>query len=217
MRRTDIPQFGPLQGVKVVHSSISIAGPFCAQLMADHGRRRHLDREPESARHRARRRLPSGLVGRAQPPQYALYGARYPLGKGPRSFSEDARRHGYLYRGLERRPIRSLGPVRRGAVASESGSRHRAHLRLWPGGRRLLRVPGVLRSYRPGVRRVDVRQFPSWYGAIPFLPRCGRRLLGLFGSGWRAGPPCTACAKQGGGKASISPSTRPFSAVRART
>ena len=37
MRRTDIPQFGPLQGVKVVHSSISIAGPFCAQLMADMG------------------------------------------------------------------------------------------------------------------------------------------------------------------------------------
>lgn len=37
MKHADIPTFGPLQGVKVVHSSISIAGPFCAQLMADMG------------------------------------------------------------------------------------------------------------------------------------------------------------------------------------
>lgn len=37
MKHEDIPSFGPLQGVKVVNSSISIAGPYCAQLMADMG------------------------------------------------------------------------------------------------------------------------------------------------------------------------------------
>jgi L-carnitine CoA-transferase len=31
------PAFGPLQGLKVAHSSISVAGPFCAALMADMG------------------------------------------------------------------------------------------------------------------------------------------------------------------------------------
>ena len=34
---SSIPQFGPLQGVRVIHQSISVAGPFCAALMADLG------------------------------------------------------------------------------------------------------------------------------------------------------------------------------------
>ena len=37
MKRNDIPPFGPLQGVRVAHSSSSVAGPFCAALMADFG------------------------------------------------------------------------------------------------------------------------------------------------------------------------------------
>lgn len=37
MKRSDIPAFGPLQGLKVVHASVSIAGPYCASLMADMG------------------------------------------------------------------------------------------------------------------------------------------------------------------------------------
>lgn len=36
-KSTDIPVFGLLAGVKVVHSSVSIAGPFAAELYADHG------------------------------------------------------------------------------------------------------------------------------------------------------------------------------------
>ena len=36
-RHADVPQFGPLQGVKVAHSAISVAGPFAAQMMADLG------------------------------------------------------------------------------------------------------------------------------------------------------------------------------------
>lgn len=37
MERDKIPPFGPLQGVRVAHSSSSVAGPFCAALMADFG------------------------------------------------------------------------------------------------------------------------------------------------------------------------------------
>ena len=33
----NMPEFGPLQGVKVIHASASLAGPFSAQLMADYG------------------------------------------------------------------------------------------------------------------------------------------------------------------------------------
>jgi len=36
-RHDDVPEFGPLHGLKVAHSSISIAGPFAAQMMADLG------------------------------------------------------------------------------------------------------------------------------------------------------------------------------------
>lgn len=36
-KQTDIPHFGPLSGVKVVHCSQSVAGPFAAVLMADMG------------------------------------------------------------------------------------------------------------------------------------------------------------------------------------
>lgn len=36
-KSSDIPRFGPLQGVRVVHCSQSIAGPFAASLMADLG------------------------------------------------------------------------------------------------------------------------------------------------------------------------------------
>lgn len=36
-KREDIPGFGPLSGVRVVHCSQSIAGPFAASLMADAG------------------------------------------------------------------------------------------------------------------------------------------------------------------------------------
>lgn len=36
-KRSDIPQFGPLSAVRVVHCSQSIAGPFAASLMADMG------------------------------------------------------------------------------------------------------------------------------------------------------------------------------------
>jgi L-carnitine CoA-transferase len=34
---TDIPKFGALQGLKVVHTSTALAGPFAADLMADYG------------------------------------------------------------------------------------------------------------------------------------------------------------------------------------
>ncbi|WP_258361132.1 L-carnitine CoA-transferase [Moorella sulfitireducens (nom. illeg.)] len=36
-KRTDIPEFGPLSGIKVVHATMSVAGPIAAQLMADYG------------------------------------------------------------------------------------------------------------------------------------------------------------------------------------
>jgi L-carnitine CoA-transferase len=36
-KSTDIPQFGLLSGIKVVHNSVSIAGPFAAELYADYG------------------------------------------------------------------------------------------------------------------------------------------------------------------------------------
>lgn len=36
-KHTDIPEFGPLSGVRVLNSSISIAGPICADMMADWG------------------------------------------------------------------------------------------------------------------------------------------------------------------------------------
>ena len=36
-KKTDIPNFGPLNGVRVVHCSQSLAGPFAASLMADLG------------------------------------------------------------------------------------------------------------------------------------------------------------------------------------
>lgn len=36
-KHADVPAFGPLHGVKVAHASISIAGPFAAQVMADLG------------------------------------------------------------------------------------------------------------------------------------------------------------------------------------
>lgn len=37
MKQRDIPQFGPLSGVRVAHATNSVAGPFAAQLMADYG------------------------------------------------------------------------------------------------------------------------------------------------------------------------------------
>lgn len=37
MKRTDIPSFGPLSGLRVVASGINVAGPFAAALMADMG------------------------------------------------------------------------------------------------------------------------------------------------------------------------------------
>lgn len=36
-KKTEMPQFGTLAGVKVVHATQSVAGPICAQLMADYG------------------------------------------------------------------------------------------------------------------------------------------------------------------------------------
>lgn len=36
-KRSDVPKFGPLQGVKVAHASQSIAGPFVCQMMAEMG------------------------------------------------------------------------------------------------------------------------------------------------------------------------------------
>jgi len=36
-KRSDVPEFGPLSGIKMVHSSISFAGPFCAQMYAEMG------------------------------------------------------------------------------------------------------------------------------------------------------------------------------------
>ncbi len=36
-KRKDIPTFGPLSGLRVVHSSQSVAGPFAADMMADMG------------------------------------------------------------------------------------------------------------------------------------------------------------------------------------
>lgn len=37
VKRSEIPNFGLLSGIKVVHSSVSIAGPFAAELYADYG------------------------------------------------------------------------------------------------------------------------------------------------------------------------------------
>ncbi|WP_178371641.1 L-carnitine CoA-transferase [Desulfitobacterium chlororespirans] len=37
VRRAEIPQFGLLSGVKVVHNTVSIAGPFAAELYAEYG------------------------------------------------------------------------------------------------------------------------------------------------------------------------------------
>jgi L-carnitine CoA-transferase len=36
-RNKNLPVFGPLQGVKVVHATFSLAGPFAAQMLADYG------------------------------------------------------------------------------------------------------------------------------------------------------------------------------------
>lgn len=36
-KRVEVPQFGPLQGVRVAHSSVSIAGPFAVDVMAEWG------------------------------------------------------------------------------------------------------------------------------------------------------------------------------------
>lgn len=36
-KRSDVPKFGPLQGVRVAHASQSIAGPFVCQIMAEFG------------------------------------------------------------------------------------------------------------------------------------------------------------------------------------
>ena len=198
MRRTDIPQFGPLQGVKVVHSSISIAGPFCAQLMADMGADViwiENPKAPDIARGGGFHQGWSVELNRRNMRSMAL---DIPSEKGREVFLKmlaatdifiEASKGGQYDRwGLSDKELWRANPAL--VIVHIS--------RLWPGGRRLLRVPGVLRSYRPGVRRVDVRQFPSWYGAIPFLPRCGRRLLGLFGSGWRAGRPVPRARNRAG-------------------
>jgi L-carnitine CoA-transferase len=37
LKKSEIPKFGVLEGVKVVHATLSTAGPFAAQLMADFG------------------------------------------------------------------------------------------------------------------------------------------------------------------------------------
>lgn len=37
MKRTEIPEFGLLRGVRVAHATNSVAGPFAAQLMAEYG------------------------------------------------------------------------------------------------------------------------------------------------------------------------------------
>ena len=36
-RKSEIPVFGPLAGLRVVHCSQSVAGPFAASMMADFG------------------------------------------------------------------------------------------------------------------------------------------------------------------------------------
>lgn len=36
-KRSDIPEFGMLRGIKVVHSSTVVAGPIAAELMAEMG------------------------------------------------------------------------------------------------------------------------------------------------------------------------------------
>lgn len=36
-KRTDIPEFGMLSGVRVAFSAVSAAGPFCGSMFADHG------------------------------------------------------------------------------------------------------------------------------------------------------------------------------------
>ncbi|HWR07377.1 CoA transferase [Sporomusa sp.] len=37
MKRSDVPQFGPLSGVKVLSAGLSVAGPYAAAMMADFG------------------------------------------------------------------------------------------------------------------------------------------------------------------------------------
>lgn len=37
VKRAEVPQFGPLSGVKVLHNTISVAGPFAAELFAEMG------------------------------------------------------------------------------------------------------------------------------------------------------------------------------------
>ncbi|HWR61898.1 MAG TPA: CoA transferase, partial [Clostridia bacterium] len=37
MKRSEIPKFGPLQGVNVVCAGIATAGPYAASLMSDFG------------------------------------------------------------------------------------------------------------------------------------------------------------------------------------
>lgn len=36
-KRSDVPVFGPLHGLKIMHQPVSIAGPFCAELFAELG------------------------------------------------------------------------------------------------------------------------------------------------------------------------------------
>ena len=37
MKKTEIPQFGMLNGIRMAFSAVSAGGPFCGSMFADHG------------------------------------------------------------------------------------------------------------------------------------------------------------------------------------
>lgn len=217
MRRTDIPQFGPLQGVKVVHSSISIAGPFCAQLMADMGADViwiENPKAPDIARGGGFHQGWSVELNRRNMRSMAL---DIPSEKGREVF------------------LKMLAATDIFIEASKGGQYDRWGLsdeELWRANPALVivHISGFGQAGEDSyVSRASYDPIAQAFGGLmyvnslpgmapfPSSQDVGDVYSGYLGAVGALGRPCTACAKQGGGKASISPSTRPFSAVRART
>ena len=209
MRRTDIPQFGPLQGVKVVHSSISIAGPFCAQLMADMGADViwiENPKAPDIARGGGFHQGWSVELNRRNMRSMAL---DIPSEKGREVF------------------LKMLAATDIFIEASKGGQYDRWGLsdeELWRANPALVivHISGFGQAGEDSyVSRASYDPIAQAFGGLMYVnslpPKMWATSTRAIWERLARWPPCTACAKQGGGKASISPSTRPFSAVRART
>lgn len=216
MRRTDIPQFGPLQGVKVVHSSISIAGPFCAQLMADMGADViwiENPKAPDIARGGGFHQGWSVELSRRNMRSMAL---DIPSEKGREVF------------------LKMLAATDIFIEASKGGQYDRWGLsdeELWRANPALVivHISGFGQAGEDSyVSRASYDPIAQAFGGLMYVnslpgmaPFPSSQDVGDVYSGYLGAVGALAALyrarETGGGKASISPSTRPFSAVRART